>query len=82
MFEGTRLAYVVPGYTGHIPKTHFEGTGGYYIEEKPQNHIPGTLKVKKNKLKKIRLCWVYLKYESGEFVWKNIWKNYISDLAQ
>ena len=29
MFEGTRLTYVVPGYTGHIPKTQFE-RGGFY----------------------------------------------------
>ncbi|KAM3141900.1 hypothetical protein pb186bvf_005986 [Paramecium bursaria] len=41
MFEGTRLQYIVPGYTGHIPKTHFEQQGGYYQEEKPENHIPG-----------------------------------------
>lgn len=40
MFEGTRLSYIVPGYTGHIPKTHNSG-GGVYMEEKPQNHIPG-----------------------------------------
>lgn len=24
MFEGTRLNYIVPGYTGHIPKSFFE----------------------------------------------------------
>lgn len=40
MFEGTRLAYVVPGYTGHIPKNCQESTGPF-IEEKPSNHIPG-----------------------------------------
>jgi hypothetical protein len=40
MFEGTRLAYIVPGYTGHIPKTYHEPTGPY-VEEKPSNHIPG-----------------------------------------
>ncbi|CAK56526.1 unnamed protein product (macronuclear) [Paramecium tetraurelia] len=41
MFEGTRLQYIVPGYTGHIPKGFFEQQVGYYQEEKPQNHIPG-----------------------------------------
>ena len=40
MFEGTRLAYIVPGYTGHIPKT-FHEPNGLYVEEKPSNHIPG-----------------------------------------
>lgn len=30
MFEGTRLQYIVPGYTGHIPKTFFEQQVGYY----------------------------------------------------
>jgi hypothetical protein len=40
MFEGTRLSYVVPGYTGHIPKT-VHGQGPAYEEGKPANHIPG-----------------------------------------
>jgi hypothetical protein len=40
MFEGTRLSYIVPGYTGHIPKTVQE-QGGPYVEGKPTSHIPG-----------------------------------------
>lgn len=31
MFEGTRLSYVVPGYTGHIPKSVQE-RGGPYVD--------------------------------------------------
>lgn len=26
MFEGQRLNYIVPGYTGHIPKKVYDGT--------------------------------------------------------
>lgn len=40
MFEGTRLSYVVPGYTGHIPKNVYE-QGDAYADIKPTNHIPG-----------------------------------------
>ena len=43
MFEGTRLAYIVPGYTGHISKTYHDQSGPY-IEEKVSNHIPGRIK--------------------------------------
>lgn len=41
MFEGTRLQYIVPGYTGHIPKSFFEQQGANFVDEKPSNHIPG-----------------------------------------
>ena len=38
MLEGTRLDYLVPGYTGHIPKKEqFDPV----LNEKKEAHIPG-----------------------------------------
>ena len=38
MLEGTRLEYLIPGYTGHIPKKEqFD----VVLNEKKEAHIPG-----------------------------------------
>ena len=41
MFEGQRLQYVVPGYTGHIPHKVYEDNISLQ-ESKPTGKIPGT----------------------------------------
>lgn len=41
MFEGQRLHYVVPGYTGHIPHKVYEDNVSLQ-ENKPNGKIPGT----------------------------------------
>jgi hypothetical protein len=40
MFEGQRLQYVVPGYTGHIPHKVYEDNVPLQ-ENKPTGKIPG-----------------------------------------
>ena len=40
MFEGQRLQYVVPGYTGHIPHKVYENNVPLQ-ENKPTGKIPG-----------------------------------------
>ena len=42
MFEGQRLQYVVPGYTGHIPHKVYEDNVSLQ-ETKPTGKIPGIL---------------------------------------
>ena len=37
MFEGTRLNYIVPGYTGHIPKASSHMNQSTYTEQRPVN---------------------------------------------
>ncbi len=61
MFEGQRLSYIVPGYTGHIPSKQVDNWQPLDPSDKPKSKIPGTFHAMQDtpdmsKLSNLKIC--------------------------